>query len=102
MDTKALPTTIEAVEAYLRSLLPPDVAANLSSVYPFLFGMATVKLAESNAEIARLTAYVSELEAEQDGTSAMPTHDLTAQEYNCWNCGELARRDHPHACEVTR
>lgn len=32
----------------------------------------------------------------------MPTHDLTAVEYNCWNCGELARRDHPHACEVTR
>lgn len=33
---------------------------------------------------------------------AMPTHDLTAVEYNCQNCGELARRDHPHACETGR
>ncbi len=54
MDTKALPTTVLAVDAWLRELMPPAVAAQLDSPYPFLFGMATVKLAEAHAEIKRL------------------------------------------------
>ena len=63
MDTKDLPTTPLAAEDYLRSLVAPETLVKLKAdggdEYPFLFGMATVKLAEANKEIARLRAQVT-------------------------------------------
>lgn len=56
--TKPLPTTSSAVDAYLRDLANPrhleQVREMGASEYPYLYGMATVKLAEANAELARL------------------------------------------------
>lgn len=59
MDTPA-PTTPQDVETWLRSLMPPSVAEQVDGPYPFLFGMATVKLAEAHREIARLRAQIDE------------------------------------------
>ena len=52
MDAVTLPTRIGDVEAWLRSLATPEAIE--TGGYAFLFGMATVKLAEAHAEIARL------------------------------------------------
>lgn len=57
-----LPTRIGDVEDWLRSLAVP--AALETGGYAYLFGMATVKLAEAHAEIARLQKLVDALEAE--------------------------------------
>lgn len=51
-DTATLPTSPLAVESWLRALAPS--AALETGGYPYLFGMATVKLAEAHAEILRL------------------------------------------------
>jgi hypothetical protein len=62
------PTSPLSVDAYLRSLLPPDgstqskVLAESHGEYPYLYGAATVKLAEANRTIERLTAERDRLE----------------------------------------
>lgn len=53
-NTNALPTTLGAVEAWLRSLTTPEAIE--TGGYAYLFGMATVKLADAHREIARLQA----------------------------------------------
>ncbi len=56
--TALLPTTPLAVEAWLRSLANPSDLLKMreagQSEYPYLFGMATVRLAEAHAEYLRL------------------------------------------------
>lgn len=60
MDTKALPTTSLAVETELRAMAQhvidakPGTIYYCENIYAYLFGMATVKLADANAEIERL------------------------------------------------
>jgi hypothetical protein len=53
-----LPTSTLAVEAWLRTLANPSdllkLRENGDSEYPYLFGMAVVKLAEAHAEYLRL------------------------------------------------
>lgn len=54
MDTiKTLPTNPLTVESWLRSFSTPEQIEQ-GGTYPYLFGMATVKLAEAHAEIERL------------------------------------------------
>jgi hypothetical protein len=56
--TALLPTSPRAVENWLRSLANPSellkMRENGESEYPYLFGMATVKLAEAHREYMRL------------------------------------------------
>lgn len=67
-DARPLPTTILAVEAYLRACANPTELAAMEATdggaWPYLYGMATVKLAEANSEILRLQRRITELEAE--------------------------------------
>jgi hypothetical protein len=55
-----LPTSPLAVEDWLRSLANPSELLKMreagQSEYPYLFGMATVKLAEAHQEYLRLIA----------------------------------------------
>ena len=56
--TALLPTSPLAVETWLRSLANPSDLLKMKeagqSEYPYLFGLATVKLAEANREYLRL------------------------------------------------
>ncbi len=58
--TALLPTDPMQVEAWLRSLANPSDLLKMreagQSEYPYLFGLATVKLAEAHAEYVRLVA----------------------------------------------
>ncbi len=58
MATALLPTTVTDVETWLRSLANPStllkMRENGESEYPYLFGMATAKLAEAHREYLRL------------------------------------------------
>jgi hypothetical protein len=59
-ETALLPTTPDAVEAWLRTLANPSYLLTLEengdSVYPYLFGLAIVKLAKAHREYLRLLA----------------------------------------------
>ena len=56
--TSLLPTTCTAVEDWLRTQANPSELLRMKeagqSEYPYLFGLATVKLAEAHAEYLRL------------------------------------------------
>ena len=69
-QTALLPTSPLAVESWLRSLANPSDLLKMreagQSEYPYLFGMATVKLAEAHAEYLRLTARTAVLTAALD------------------------------------
>lgn len=57
-STALLPTSPLAVETWLRSLANPSELLKMreagQSEYPYLFGLATVKLAEAHREYLRL------------------------------------------------
>lgn len=57
-STALLPTSAVEVEAWLRALANPSdllkLRENGDSEYPYLFGMAIVKLAEAHREYLRL------------------------------------------------
>ena len=62
--TALLPTTVTAVEDWLRSLANPSDLLRMresgQSEYPYLFGLATVKLAEAHREYLRLVGRQAE------------------------------------------
>lgn len=70
-----LPTSPTAVEDWLRSLANPSELLKMreagQSEYPYLFGMATVKLAEAHREYLRLLERQATM---RDDMDSVPDH----------------------------